>query len=58
MSESLVDCEGLVYIYKARTLEVVALQGLDLHVERGTYRGERPWGRARPPLRSWSSNPK
>ena len=35
MSERLVDCEGLVYIYKARTLEVVALQGLDLHVERG-----------------------
>jgi len=35
VSESLVDCEGLVYIYKARTLEVVALQGLDLHVERG-----------------------
>lgn len=35
MSETLVDCEGLVYIYKARTLEVVALQGLDLHVERG-----------------------
>lgn len=31
----MVDCEGLVYIYKARTLEVVALQGLDLHVERG-----------------------
>lgn len=35
MSETLVDCEGLVYIYKARTIEVVALQGLDLHVERG-----------------------
>src|SRR5437867_525812 len=28
-------------------------QTIDLHVERGTYRGERPWGRARPPLRSW-----
>ena len=35
MSEALVDCEGLVYIYKTRKLEVVALQGLDLHVERG-----------------------
>ncbi len=35
MSDPLVDCEGLVYIYKARTLEVVALQGLDLHVEPG-----------------------
>ena len=31
----MVDCEGLVYIYKSRTLEVVALQGLDLHVDRG-----------------------
>jgi putative ABC transport system ATP-binding protein len=35
VSETLVDCEGLVYIYKTRLLEVVALQGLDLHVERG-----------------------
>jgi putative ABC transport system ATP-binding protein len=31
----LVDCEGLVYIYKTRELEVVALQGLDLWVEPG-----------------------
>ena len=31
----MVECEGLVYIYKSRQLEVVALQGLDLHVERG-----------------------
>ncbi|TMC36207.1 MAG: ATP-binding cassette domain-containing protein [Chloroflexi bacterium] len=31
----MVDCEGLVYIYKSRQLEVVALQGLDLHVESG-----------------------
>jgi putative ABC transport system ATP-binding protein len=35
MNETLVDCEGLVYIYKSHQLEVVALQGLDLHVERG-----------------------
>jgi ABC-type lipoprotein export system ATPase subunit len=31
----LVECEGLVYIYKTRELEVVALQGLDLHVDAG-----------------------
>jgi len=31
----IVDCEGLVYIYKTRELEVVALQGLDLRVEAG-----------------------
>jgi putative ABC transport system ATP-binding protein len=31
----IVDCEGLVYIYKTRELEVVALQGLDLRVEPG-----------------------
>jgi len=35
MSPAMVDCEGLVYIYKSRQLEVVALQGLDLHVESG-----------------------
>jgi putative ABC transport system ATP-binding protein len=35
VNETLVDCEGLVYIYKSRQLEVVALQGLDLHVEGG-----------------------
>ena len=35
MNETLVDCEGLVYIYKSRQLEVVALQGLDLHVRSG-----------------------
>ena len=35
MTESLVECEGLVYIYKTRELEVVALQGLDLAVAAG-----------------------
>jgi len=35
VSAPLVDCEGLVYIYKTRELEVVALQGLDLHVDAG-----------------------
>ena len=35
MNTSIVDCEGLVYIYKTPTLEVVALQGLDLHVDPG-----------------------
>jgi ABC-type lipoprotein export system ATPase subunit len=33
MSAPIVDCEGLVHIYKTRDLEVVALQGLDLAVE-------------------------
>ncbi len=35
MSTPIVECEGLVHIYKAATLEVVALQGLDLTVESG-----------------------
>jgi ABC-type lipoprotein export system ATPase subunit len=35
VSIPIVDCEGLVYIYKTRELEVVALQGLDLRVEAG-----------------------
>jgi len=35
VSAPLVECEGLVYIYKTRELEVVALQGLDLHVDAG-----------------------
>ena len=30
-------CEGLVKIYKVANLEVVALQGLDLHVEPGEF---------------------
>lgn len=30
-----VACEGLVHIYRSRTVEVVALQGLDLAVEQG-----------------------
>jgi putative ABC transport system ATP-binding protein len=32
MSATLVDCEGVVHIYKTGDLEVVALQGLDLDV--------------------------
>jgi ABC-type lipoprotein export system ATPase subunit len=32
---SIVECEGLVHIYKAAELEVVALQGLDLEVGSG-----------------------
>jgi putative ABC transport system ATP-binding protein len=35
MTPSMVDCEGLVHIYQAEKLEVVALQGLDLVVEPG-----------------------
>ncbi len=31
----MVECEGLVYIYRTTQLEVVALQGLDLRVETG-----------------------
>ncbi|CAM3305193.1 ABC transporter ATP-binding protein [Paenibacillus lupini] len=31
----MIQCEGLVKIYKANELEVFALQGLDLHVEAG-----------------------
>ncbi len=32
---TVVECEGLVHIYKTREVEVVALQGLDLAVEQG-----------------------
>ncbi|MGH7722332.1 MAG: ABC transporter ATP-binding protein [Candidatus Dormibacteria bacterium] len=35
MSALIVECEGLVHIYKAADLEVVALQGLDLEVGPG-----------------------
>jgi ABC-type lipoprotein export system ATPase subunit len=35
VTRSLVECEGLVHIYKTEELEVVALQGLDLTVEAG-----------------------
>ncbi|HWF58493.1 MAG TPA: ABC transporter ATP-binding protein [Candidatus Dormibacteraeota bacterium] len=35
MSAALVECEGLVHIYTAADLEVVALQGLDLEVDAG-----------------------
>jgi ABC-type lipoprotein export system ATPase subunit len=33
MSVPIVDCEGLVHIYRSGEIEVVALQGLDLRVE-------------------------
>lgn len=33
-ADPMVDCQGLVHIYKGAGLEVVALQGLDLSVER------------------------
>jgi ABC-type lipoprotein export system ATPase subunit len=33
--QPLIRCEGLVRIYKRKGVEVVALQGLDLHVEAG-----------------------
>ena len=35
MTATIVECEGLVHIYKAERLEVVALQGLDLTVTPG-----------------------
>ena len=35
MTGFFVDCEGLVHIYRSDGLEVVALQGLELHVRRG-----------------------
>jgi ABC-type lipoprotein export system ATPase subunit len=35
VTQALVECEGLVHIYKTAELEVVALQGLDLNVEAG-----------------------
>ncbi|HEY0830726.1 MAG TPA: ABC transporter ATP-binding protein [Candidatus Dormibacteraeota bacterium] len=35
MNLPIVDCEGLVYIYKSSQLEIVALQGLDLRVQSG-----------------------
>jgi len=36
-ADALIVCEGLVKIYKAADLEVVALQGLDLIVEQGEF---------------------
>ncbi len=35
MSEPLITCENLVKIYKMEQIELLALQGLDLNVERG-----------------------
>ena len=31
----MIECENLVKIYKTKEIEVVALQGLDLKVEKG-----------------------
>src|SRR5216683_2543372 len=35
MTDPIIECEGLVHIYRTAQLEVVALQGLDLRVEPG-----------------------
>lgn len=35
MTTAMIDCEGLVKIYKTDDLEVVALQGLNLKVNEG-----------------------
>lgn len=37
--DTFIACEGVVKIYKVAELEVFALQGLDLHVERGEMLG-------------------
>lgn len=34
-TENMIECEGLVKIYKTKDLEVLALQGLDLTVQKG-----------------------
>lgn len=39
MERAFVECEGLVHIYRSDGLEVVALQGLELRVERGEMIG-------------------
>ena len=39
MSEPIIVCENLVKIFKVAELEVVALQGLDLTVQRGELLG-------------------
>lgn len=35
MSDAIVRADGLIKIYKTKDIEVVALQGLDLEVNRG-----------------------
>ena len=37
MSQTVVACDGLVHIYRTAKIEAVALQGLDLAVERGEF---------------------
>ena len=34
---AMIECENLVKIYKTRDIEVLALQGLDLVVEKGEF---------------------
>ena len=45
MPEPLVICDNLVKIYKVADLEVVALQGLDLAIQRHYYHHPR-WSKA------------
>ena len=35
MSEDIIICENLVKIYKTKDLEVMALQGLDMNIQKG-----------------------
>jgi ABC-type lipoprotein export system ATPase subunit len=35
MSDNIISCENLVKIYKTKEIEVIALQGLDLAIEKG-----------------------
>ena len=35
MAEQMIVCDGLVKIYKTKAVEVLALQGLDMSVEKG-----------------------
>lgn len=34
-TEKMIDCDNVVKIYKTKDIEVIALQGLDLHVDKG-----------------------
>lgn len=35
--ETLIECDGLVKIYKTKDIEVMALQGLDMEIKRGEF---------------------
>ena len=39
MMEAIIQCENLVKIYKVGEMEILALQGLDLTVQRGELMG-------------------